>query len=93
MKRAASRGIQTNKQAFAIQNGVRGERTAWLLGSLLEGTYTQSREIRKVYKLRHKGWIRVNRVEKKKNPQRTSVITAKGNGSSNTKKRGQVQYK
>lgn len=66
-----------------------------MLGSLLEGTYTQSREIRKVYKLRRKGWIRVNRVEKKKknNPQRTSVITAKGNGSSNTKKRGQVQYK
>lgn len=39
MKQAASRGIHTNKHAFAIQNAIHGGRIAWLLGNFLEGTY------------------------------------------------------
>lgn len=56
---------------------------------LVGGPLPQSREIREVYKLRCKGWIRVKAAEK----WRASVTSARGNGSANTKKRGQDQYK
>lgn len=56
---------------------------------LVGGPLPQSREIREVYKLRCKGWIRVKAAQK----WRASVTPARGSGSANTKRRGQGQYK